>query len=65
MSSIVSVKAVGWRRSVTERYFTAGSREALFLKGGGGGGTPSCQRLLPVMDQLPVTEEENDSCGGH
>lgn len=50
----VSVKAVGRRRSFTERYFTAGRWEALFVNGGRR--TPSCKRLLSVMDQLSATE---------
>lgn len=55
LSSIVSVKAIGWRGGLTERYVTAGWWEALFMTGGRR--TPSCKCLLSVMDKLPVTEE--------
>lgn len=48
---------------MTERYFTVGRRETLFLSRGGGR-TPPCESLLPVMDQLPVTGDNKDSYSG-
>lgn len=64
LSPVFSIKAIGWRRrSVTERNFTVGRRDSLFVigQGGGGGGTSPCQRFLSVMDQLPVTQESGFS----
>jgi len=58
LSSVFSVKAVRWRRSLTERYFAAGGWETLFVTGGRG--TSSFKGLLSVMDQFSVTEENNN-----
>lgn len=58
LPAVVPGKAVGRRRSLTDRYFAAGGWEALFVTGGRG--TSSGQRLLSVMDQLSATEDHND-----
>lgn len=58
LTSIVSTEAVGRRRSLAERYFTAGSWEALLVSDGGG--TSPSESFLSVMDQLSASQRKKN-----